>query len=134
MNDKQRVERVLTDRLMTGTVTLRVLALSLWAVFAIIYWGVAPWWMVAVPCAVHVAAMTGFILLSRAYRIRPESRTIGAWRRDYIFYAGLTGLPLRVRGRPHVGPPVLQQPSAAGAVSAGRRPSPHPPRSPRYRH
>ena len=40
--ESQRVERVLTDRLMIGNVTLRVLALSLWAVFAIIYWGVAP--------------------------------------------------------------------------------------------
>ncbi len=98
MNDNQRVERVLTDRLMTGTVTLRVLALSLWAVFAIIYWGVAPWWMVAVPCAVHVAAMTGFILLSLAYRARPESRTIGAWRRNYIIYAGLTGISYGVGG------------------------------------
>jgi len=49
MIENQRVERVLTDRLMTGNFTLRILALSLWAVFAIIYWGVAPWWMIAVP-------------------------------------------------------------------------------------
>src|SRR5476649_494205 len=97
-SESVRVERVLTDRLMTGNVMLRVLALSLWAVFAIIYWGVASWWMVAVPCAVHVAAMTGFILLSRAYRARPESRTIGAWRRDYILYAGLTGISYGVGG------------------------------------
>ena len=91
-SERQRVERVLTDRLMTGNVTLRVLALSLWAVFAVIYWGVAPWWMLAGPFAVHIAAMAGFILLSRAYRARPESRTIHTWRRDYILYAGLTGI------------------------------------------
>ena len=92
MIENQRVERVLTDRLMTGNFTLRVLALSLWAVFAIIYWGVAPWWMIAAPCALHVAAMSGFILQARAYRANPLARPVGIWRRNYIVYASLTGI------------------------------------------
>jgi signal transduction histidine kinase/ActR/RegA family two-component response regulator len=88
----QRVERVLTDRLMTGNVTLRVMALGLWLVFAIIYWGIAPWWMIGGPLALHMLAMTGFILQSHAYRRLPLSRPIPVWRRNYILYAGLTGI------------------------------------------
>ncbi len=91
-NEAQRVERVLTDRLMTGNVTLRVMALTLWLVFAIIYWGIAPWWMIGGPLALHLLAMTGFILQSQAYRRRPLSRPIAVWRRNYILYAGLTGI------------------------------------------
>jgi signal transduction histidine kinase/response regulator of citrate/malate metabolism len=92
MEESQRVERVLTDRLMGGNVALRVLALSLWAVFAIIYWGVAPWWALAVPFAIHLAAMAGFILQSRAYRSSPEAHPTSVWRRNYILCAGLTGI------------------------------------------
>jgi signal transduction histidine kinase/DNA-binding response OmpR family regulator/PAS domain-containing protein len=90
--DQQRVERVLTDRLMTGNVTLRVLALSLWAVFAIIYRGIAPWWMIGAPLALHILAMSGFILQTLAYRRNPEAHPVAVWRRNYIVYAGLTGI------------------------------------------
>ena len=92
MIENQRVERVLTDRLMTGNFSLRILALSLWAVFAIIYWGIAPWWMIAGPFALHVVAMTGFILQARAYRANPGAHPIATWRRNYILYAALTGI------------------------------------------
>jgi signal transduction histidine kinase/PAS domain-containing protein len=92
MIENQRVERVLTDRLMTGNVSLRILALSLWAVFAIIYWGIAPWWMIAGPFALHVVAMTGFILQARAYRANPDAHPVATWRRNYILYAALTGI------------------------------------------
>ena len=71
MNESQKVERVLTDRLMTGNVALRLLALTLWLVFAIIYWDIAPWWRLAGPFALHVAAMSGFLWLTRAYRADP---------------------------------------------------------------
>jgi len=90
--ENQRVERVLTDRLMTGNSTLRVLALDLWAVFAFIYWGIAPWWMIAGPLALHVAAMACFVLQARAYRANPEAHPVKTWRRNYILYAGLVGI------------------------------------------
>jgi len=105
MNDTQRLERVLTDRLMTGNVALRVLALALWLVFAMIYWGIAPWWMIAGPLAVHMLAMSGFMWLSLSYRARPGSRPIGIWRRDYILYASLTGISYGVGGALLVGLP-----------------------------
>ena len=98
LDKSQRVERVLTDRLMIGNVALRLLSLALWLVFAIIYWGVAPWWMIAGPAALHMAAMTGFVLQSTAYRARPESRSIAVWRRNYIIYAGLSGVAFGASG------------------------------------
>ena len=98
MNETLRVERVLTDRLMTGNVALRVLALALWLVFALIYWGLAPWWMIAGPLTVHLLAMAGFIRLSLGYRANPESQPIETWRVKYIVYASLTGISYGVGG------------------------------------
>jgi hypothetical protein len=92
MNESLRVERVLTDRLMTGNVALRVLALALWLVFAIIYWGIAPWWLIVGPMTVHLLAMAGFIRLSLGYRAHPESQPIETWRVKYIVSASLTGI------------------------------------------
>jgi len=77
---------------------LRLLALTLWLVFAIIYWGIAPWWTLAGPFALHVAAMSGFLLLTRAYRAGPEARPIESWRRSYILYSGLTGISYGLGG------------------------------------
>ena len=107
--EDQRVERVLTDRLMTGNFTLRVLALSLWAVFAIVYWGVAPWWMIAGPLALHVAAMAGFVVQTRAYRADPEAHPIKTWRRNYIVYAGLIGIAFGTGGAMLVMLPPVEQ-------------------------
>ncbi len=87
-----RVERVLTDRLLKSNNLLRAFALSLWVVFALVYWDIAPWWMIAVPCALHVIAALGFAWTSWAYRARPEARSLESWRWLYISYAGLTGL------------------------------------------
>ncbi|MBS0546385.1 MAG: PAS-domain containing protein [Proteobacteria bacterium] len=105
MNDNQRLERVLTDRLMTGNVALRTLALALWLVFAIVYWDIAPWWMIAGPLALHMLAMGGFMLLTMTYRARPESRPVALWRRDYILYAALTGISYGAGGALLVGLP-----------------------------
>jgi signal transduction histidine kinase/DNA-binding NarL/FixJ family response regulator len=96
--EDQRVERVLTDRLMTGNFTLRLLGLILWAVFAIIYWGIAPWWMIAGPFALHAFAMGGFVVLAHTYRANPEARPIKTWRREYIIYAGLIGIAFGTGG------------------------------------
>jgi len=88
-----RVERVLTDRLMGGGNTaLRLVSFALWPVFALVYGDAAPWWRIALPFAVHALASTGFIVLTRAYRLDPGARPVEAWRRRYIALAGLTGI------------------------------------------
>ena len=67
--DSARVDRVLTDRLMTSNAVLRFFSLTLWLVFALAYWGVAPWWMIALPLGLHIMAMVGFTSVTRAYEI-----------------------------------------------------------------
>src|SRR5581483_147652 len=90
--DPGRVERVLTDRLLKTNNTLRVFSLTLWLVFGLVYWGIAPWWMIAAPFGLHVGSMLGFAWLTHAYRIEPDARSLQSWRWLYITYAGLTGL------------------------------------------
>ena len=91
--ESQRVERVLTDQLMSGGSTaLRLVSFSLWPVFALIYGSHAPWWTIALPFAVHAMATTAFLVLTRAYRRDPDARTPEAWRRRYIGCAALTGI------------------------------------------
>jgi signal transduction histidine kinase/DNA-binding NarL/FixJ family response regulator len=87
-----RVERVLTDRLMRGNSTLRVFSLTLWLVLGLVYWNIAPWWMIAAPVALHLVAMAGFVRLTASYRARPAARSAESWRRLYIVCAGLTGV------------------------------------------
>ena len=89
--DGSRVERVLTDRLLKSNNPLRVFSLGLWAVFGLIYWGIAPWWMIGVPFALHLAAVIGFGWVSYHYRADPEARSIEAWRLLYVCYAALSG-------------------------------------------
>jgi signal transduction histidine kinase/CheY-like chemotaxis protein len=90
--DPAKVERALTDRLMTSSGSLRFLALALWPLFWLAYGGTAPWWMLALPLALHGLSIVGFVWLAHAYARAPESRPIETWRRLYILYAGLTGL------------------------------------------
>ena len=72
--DAARVERALTDRLMSSGHTLRLLALALWPLFGLAYQGNAPWWTLACPFALHLLSITGFLWLARAYRREPELR------------------------------------------------------------
>ena len=58
--DSARVDRVLTDRLMTSNAVLRFFSLTLWLVFALAYWGVAPWWMIALPLGLHITLPKGW--------------------------------------------------------------------------
>ena len=90
--DAARGDRVLTDRLMSANVPLRIFSLVLWLVFAIAYWGIAPWWMIAAPFALHALAMVGFLIVSRAYNLNPTARSIEGWRRLYISCSALTGI------------------------------------------
>src|SRR5262245_56724123 len=90
--DSARVERVLTERLMSGHTTLRLISLLLWLVFALAYGEHAPWWMIGLPAAVHFVAMAGFVWLSHAYARKPDAYSVEGWRRLYILCAGLTGL------------------------------------------
>src|SRR3954469_18591727 len=64
--DAVRVERALTDRLMTSSSSLRFLALALWPIFGLAYRGNAPWWALAIPFALHLLSITGFVWLARA--------------------------------------------------------------------
>src|SRR6185295_10132090 len=79
-----KVERALTDRLMTSSGSLRFLALALWPLFGLAYRGSAPWWSLALPFALHVLSIVGFVWLSGAYQNAPESRPTETWRRFYI--------------------------------------------------
>ncbi len=90
--DSARVDRVLTDRLMTSNAVLRFFSLTLWLVFALAYWGVAPWWMIALPLGLHIVAMVGFTSVTRAYAANPDARSLEGWRRIYICCAALTGI------------------------------------------
>ena len=90
--DPAKVERALTDRLMTSSGSLRFLALGLWPLFALAYGGRTPWETLALPLGLHALSIVGFVWLARSYARAPESRAIETWRRLYILYAGLTGL------------------------------------------
>src|SRR4051794_33902254 len=90
--DAMRVEHALTDRLMSSSSGLRFLAVALWPIFGLAYRGNAPWWTLAIPLALHLLSIAGFVGLARAYRRDPESRPAETWRRLYILYASLTGL------------------------------------------
>ena len=87
-----RVDRVLTERLLVRHTPLRLISLSLWVVFALAYRGLAPWWMIAAPAALHVCAILSLLWLAHAWRRDPNARSNESWRRLYILYAGLTGL------------------------------------------
>jgi signal transduction histidine kinase/CheY-like chemotaxis protein len=91
-SDSDRVERVLTDRLLKGTSALRLFALTLWLVLALAYGGLAPWWMIGAPFGLHVLVTLGFLWLTSSYRANPHARSIETWRRLYICLAGLAGV------------------------------------------
>ena len=87
-----RVDRVLTERLLVRHTPLRLISPSLWVVFGLAYGGLAPWWMIAAPAALHVSAILSLLWLAHAWRRDPNARSIESWRRLYILYTGLTGL------------------------------------------
>ncbi len=82
----------MTGQLMTQNVALRLLSPSLWLIFALAYWGTAPWWMIAAPAGLHVLAIFNLLWLSRTWRVNPEAHKSEGWRRRYILYTGLTGI------------------------------------------
>ncbi|MFI5000817.1 MAG: PAS-domain containing protein [Reyranellales bacterium] len=82
----------MTGQLMTHNIALRLLSPSLWLIFALAYWGTAPWWMIAAPAGLHVMALLNLLWLSRAWRLDPEAHESEGWRRRYILYTGLTGI------------------------------------------
>jgi signal transduction histidine kinase/DNA-binding NarL/FixJ family response regulator len=90
--DPARVDRVLTARLLGGHTPLRLFSLTVWVVFGIAYWGLAPWWMIAGPAALHILAICGFVWLSVAYQRDPNTRPNESWRWLYIGCAAMTGI------------------------------------------
>ncbi|MCW5732528.1 MAG: PAS-domain containing protein [Enhydrobacter sp.] len=96
--DAARVERALTDRLLSSSSHLRFLALGLWPMFGLAYHDNAPWWALALPFTMHLLSITGFIWLTRAYRSAPAAKPVETWRRLYILYASLTGLAYGIGG------------------------------------
>ena len=123
--DPERVERVLTARLFGGHTALRLVSLTLWAVFGLAYWEIAPWWMIAAPAALHLLTVLGFIWLPDAYRRDPDARSNEGWRRLYILYAALSGVAyggggLLLFGLPYAGPRMLV--AACLAVTAALAP------------
>jgi signal transduction histidine kinase/FixJ family two-component response regulator len=89
--DAERIERAMTAGLMTGNL-LRLLALSIWVLFAVAYAGAVPWWMFAAPGALHAVVMVGFLWLAHAYHLNPDTYSTEGWRWRYIVCAGLTGI------------------------------------------
>ena len=86
------IERGLTDRLQHGTAPLRLLSLTMWPIYWMIYGGDVPWWMLAFPAALHVATTLGMIGMSRAYRRDPQARSIAEWRRLHFLLSLLLGV------------------------------------------
>ena len=82
----------MTGQLMTQNVALRLMSPSLWLIFALAYWGVAPWWMIGAPAGLHVLALVNLLWLSRTWRLNPETHQSEGWRRRYILYTALTGI------------------------------------------
>ena len=120
-----RVDRVLTERLLVRHTPLRLISLSLWVVFALAYRGLAPWWMIAAPAALHVFAIVSLLWLAHAWRRDPDARSIESWRRLYILYTGATGLAyggggLMLFSLPYAEPRLLV--AAAQAVTAALAP------------
>src|SRR5690242_11676222 len=87
-----RIARVLTARLLSGHTVLRLISLLLWLVFGLAYGGIAPWWMIAAPAALHLGSTLGFVSLSKAYARDPHAHSNEGWRWRYILFAGLTGI------------------------------------------
>ncbi len=106
--DRQRVEHTLTDRLMSGSATLRLIALSLWPVFALAYGAAAPWWTIAVPFALHALATLGFLVLPRIYRADPAAHSPEQWRYLYIACSALLGLAYGGGGALLIGLPPIE--------------------------
>lgn len=96
--DSAKIERALTDRLMTSSSGLRFMALAMWPMFGLAYAGHAPWWALGVPFAIHLLSVYGFIWLSIAYKRAPDARSTETWRRLYILYAALTGVSYGLGG------------------------------------
>ncbi|HEY6983438.1 ATP-binding protein, partial [Reyranella sp.] len=95
--DAERIERAMTDGLMTGN-GLRLLALLIWPMFWMACGDSVPWWAFAVPAAVHISSMMGFLWLERLYRREPDVYETEGWRWRYITLAGLTGLSYGLTG------------------------------------
>ena len=95
--DAQRIERAMTDGLMTGN-NLRLLALLIWPMFWMACGDRVAWWAFAVPAAVHVSSMMGFLWLEQLYRRDPDTYETEGWRWRYITLAGLTGLSYGLTG------------------------------------
>jgi uncharacterized membrane protein len=90
--DPDRIDRLLTARLLGGHISLRLFSFAIWVVFAIAYWGIAPWWMLAAPAALHTVAILGFVWLASAYRRDADARSNEGWRWLYIACAAMTGI------------------------------------------
>ena len=121
----ERVDRVLTERLLVRHTPLRLISPLLWVVLALAYRGLAPWWMIAGPAALHITAILSLLWLAHAWRRDPNARSIESWRRLYILYTGLTGLAyggggLLLFSLPYAEPRMLV--AAAQAVTAALAP------------
>jgi len=96
VHDPQRVERILTDRLMTANIPARVLSLLIWPVFAIAYGDAAAWWMIVVPAVWHALGVAAFLWLARAYQRDPERHTPDEWRHQHRIYAAFAAAAIGV--------------------------------------
>ena len=104
-SDNERIERVMTDRLLVANTPLRIVSLGLWGILALMYGGHAPWWMIVGPLTLHASATVGFLLLSRQYRLDPQAYPIEGWRWRYIMLATVTGVAYGGGGALLVGMP-----------------------------
>ncbi len=86
------VERGLADRMQRSNAALRVISLSLWPVFWLLYGGEAPWWMIVFPFLVHAIASVFIVSLSNAYRRNPQALPVAEVNRRYFICVAFIGL------------------------------------------
>ncbi|MBN9488128.1 MAG: response regulator [Alphaproteobacteria bacterium] len=115
--DDARIERAMTNGLMTGN-NLRLLALLIWPMFWMACGDSASWWAFAVPAALHVSSMMGFLRLERLHRRDPDTYDTPGWRWRYIALAGITGLSYGLTGILLI-PQVAQAPRMLVAATLG---------------
>ena len=79
--DPERIELVVTERLIALPILPRLIALPIFiGAAAILYAGIAPLWMFAVPAAVYLAAVLGSWRVQAAHARNPRAFGLGGWR------------------------------------------------------
>ena len=89
--DVAAVDRAMIAKLMRGSTATRLLALTVWPVFALGYADTAPWWAWVVPLAFHVTITLFSIWLARVHDRAPDRYPPAGWLRRYMVVTAFAG-------------------------------------------